>query len=78
MVPEEATICCYAQSDKAWTADPQGTRWETFHTFGDATTYHAGDAACATDGARCTPDPLAMKATPAQGTGCCAPKSGCC
>lgn len=78
VVPEEATICCYAQSDKAWTEDPQGTRWETFHTFGDATTYHAGDAACATDGARCTPDPHAMPTTPAQGTGCCAPTSGCC
>lgn len=41
VVPEEATICCYAQSDKLWTEDPQGTRWETFHTKGEATTYHA-------------------------------------
>ncbi len=78
VVPEEATICCYAKSDKAWTEDPQGTRWETFHTFGDATTYHAGDAACVTDGASCTPDPHAMPTTPAQGTTCCARQSGCC
>ena len=55
LVPEEATVCCYARSDKLWTEDPQGTRWETFHTLGEATTYHAGDAACATDGASCTP-----------------------
>jgi catechol 2,3-dioxygenase-like lactoylglutathione lyase family enzyme len=36
---EEATTCCYAQSDKSWVADPAGLRWETFYTFGDATTY---------------------------------------
>jgi len=36
---EEATTCCYAQSDKSWVNDPAGVRWETFFTFGDATTY---------------------------------------
>jgi catechol 2,3-dioxygenase-like lactoylglutathione lyase family enzyme len=25
--------CCYARSDKYWTADPQGIAWETFHTL---------------------------------------------
>jgi catechol 2,3-dioxygenase-like lactoylglutathione lyase family enzyme len=25
--------CCYARSDKYWTADPQGIPWETFHTL---------------------------------------------
>ena len=78
VVPEDATVCCYARSDKAWTEDPQGTRWETFHTFGEATTYHAVDAACATDGASCTPDVAAMKPKVALGTSCCAPQSGCC
>jgi len=78
LVPENATVCCYAQSDKTWTEDPQGTRWETFHTFGDATTYHAGEAACATDGASCTPDPKAMKPMTVASASCCAPKSGCC
>jgi catechol 2,3-dioxygenase-like lactoylglutathione lyase family enzyme len=78
LVPENATVCCYARSDKAWTEDPQGTRWETFHTFGDATTYHASDAACATDGAACTPDPLAMQPKTREGASCCAPQSGCC
>ena len=77
-LPENATVCCYAQSDKLWTQDPQGTRWETFHTFGDATTYHGGEAACATDGARCTPDPAQMKPRIQSGSSCCAPKSGCC
>jgi len=36
---QEATTCCYAQSNKAWVNDPAGLRWETFFTFGDATTY---------------------------------------
>jgi len=55
VVPEEAATCCYAHSDKYWTEDPQGTRWETFRTLGDATTYHAAGAACAMDGASCAP-----------------------
>jgi catechol 2,3-dioxygenase-like lactoylglutathione lyase family enzyme len=78
VLPETATVCCYARSDKAWTEDPQGTRWETFHTFGEATTYHAGDAACATDGAACTPQVAAMKPKVDKGGACCAPQSGCC
>lgn len=36
---QEATTCCYAQSNKSWVDDPSGVRWETFFTFGDATTY---------------------------------------
>lgn len=78
LVPENATVCCYARSNKTWTEDPQGTRWETFHTFGDATTYHAGDVACATDGPSCTPDVAAMKPKTQLGASCCAPQSGCC
>lgn len=36
---EKATTCCYARSDKFWAEDPQGVRWESFHSFGEATTY---------------------------------------
>lgn len=36
---ERGTTCCYAHSDKYWAEDPQGVRWETFHTHGEATTY---------------------------------------
>ena len=35
----QGTTCCYARSDKFWAEDPQGVRWETFHTLGEATTY---------------------------------------
>jgi predicted lactoylglutathione lyase len=79
LMPEEATVCCYARSDKNWTEDPQGTRWETFHTFGEATTYYAADAACASDGAACSPDPKQARPMQAKGSAsCCAPASGCC
>jgi catechol 2,3-dioxygenase-like lactoylglutathione lyase family enzyme len=36
---QEATTCCYAKSDKSWVNDPAGVRWETFFTFGEATSY---------------------------------------
>jgi catechol 2,3-dioxygenase-like lactoylglutathione lyase family enzyme len=78
LVPEEATVCCYARSDKLWTEDPQGTRWETFHTFGEATTYHAGDSACATDGVSCSPDLSSVQPVAGPVKSCCAPASACC
>ncbi len=66
-IDEAATTCCYAQSDKTWTTDPSGIRWETFHTFGDSTVYGEDLAPADLSGeACCTP------ATP-QGA-CCPPK----
>lgn len=59
---EQGTTCCYARSDKFWAEDPQGTRWESFHTHGDATTYYAPDEAVAR---------TAEKA--ARGAACCGP-----
>jgi len=75
VMPEDAATCCYARSDKLWTEDPQGTRWETFHTTGDATTYHAANAACASDGATCAPNVRAMQP---KASACCTSRSGCC
>ena len=46
---QEATTCCYARSSKAWVNDPSGVRWETFFTFGDATTYGDDEQAAATE-----------------------------
>jgi catechol 2,3-dioxygenase-like lactoylglutathione lyase family enzyme len=34
-----AATCCYAESDKGWVTDPAGLSWETFWTYGAATTY---------------------------------------
>lgn len=39
VLEEGATVCCYAQSEKAWIADPQGLPWETFLTTGESTSY---------------------------------------
>ncbi len=35
------TQCCFADSEKHWTADPQGVRWETFRSFGQLEHYGA-------------------------------------
>jgi catechol 2,3-dioxygenase-like lactoylglutathione lyase family enzyme len=64
---QEATTCCYAKSDKAWVNDPSGLRWETFHTFGEATVFGEDEP-----GARSEPK-----------TACCAapdaePAKACC
>ena len=31
---EPDAACCYARSDKHWATDPQGIRWEGFHSRG--------------------------------------------
>jgi hypothetical protein len=33
------TVCCFSKSEKNWTMDPSGVRWETFRSFGDVTEY---------------------------------------
>ncbi len=38
------TQCCFADSEKNWTADPQGVRWETFRSFGQIDEYGAKTA----------------------------------
>ena len=39
VIEEGETTCCYARSEKSWIDDPQGVRWETFHTTGESTVY---------------------------------------
>lgn len=36
---EPGANCCYAQSDKHWTKDPEGVIWEMFHSKGKSATY---------------------------------------
>ncbi|MGB5324340.1 MAG: glyoxalase/bleomycin resistance/dioxygenase family protein [Pseudomonadales bacterium] len=33
------TVCCFSKSEKNWTMDPAGVRWETFRSFGDTGQY---------------------------------------
>ncbi|MGB8398860.1 ArsI/CadI family heavy metal resistance metalloenzyme [Bradyrhizobium sp.] len=42
VIEQGETACCYAKSEKAWTDDPAGIAWETFHTTGESTTYGDG------------------------------------
>ena len=50
VVEKGAMTCCYAQSEKAWIADPSGLSWETFLTLGESTVYgdHADHGAIRT------------------------------
>jgi len=73
---EPGAVCCYAKSDKAWIEDPQGTRWETFHTVGDATTYYASMDDCGNAKSACAPAITTTSADPK--SSCCAPSSKCC
>lgn len=50
---EQGTTCCYAHSDKYWAEDPQGVRWESFHTHGEATTYATPAIASGAPSASC-------------------------
>lgn len=71
-IAEPGALCCYARSDKFWSQDPQGTRWEAFHTHGAATTYYApaaGDAAAAA--------PAAEQHSPPPSAACCPGRSRC-
>lgn len=44
VLAEGETSCCYARSEKSWTADPQGVVWEAFHTMAQARTYGSSPA----------------------------------
>ena len=57
-IDQEATTCCYAQSDKSWVSDPAGVRWESFYTHGEATAY-GEDEVLPTAAACCAPAPAA-------------------
>jgi catechol 2,3-dioxygenase-like lactoylglutathione lyase family enzyme len=81
---QEATTCCYATSDKAWVNDPSGVRWETFYTFGEATTYGEDEELAAERAPFATP---AASLATSGAAACCGPaqaeaprtaKSSCC
>ena len=59
LTPEEAADCCYALSNKYWTADPQGARWELFQTYAHTDSYGA------------EPDRARLEAAAAEKPACC-------
>jgi catechol 2,3-dioxygenase-like lactoylglutathione lyase family enzyme len=68
---ETGTTCCYAKSDKEWTVDPSGLRWETFHSFGESTEYGVAAPDAAMTSACCAPKALSGAAT--ESSACCGP-----
>jgi catechol 2,3-dioxygenase-like lactoylglutathione lyase family enzyme len=64
-----AATCCYAESDKAWTVDPAGIKWEAFHTHGESTTYGAPREIVKAASACCGPS--AKKAEAQTAKACC-------
>jgi len=54
VLEQKDAACCYARSDKAWVQDPQGLRWESFHTHATLTRY-GEDAAPAPRASCCAP-----------------------
>jgi hypothetical protein len=66
---EPDAACCYARSDKHWATDPQGIRWEGFHSRGlledevaAPARQQAGTGCCA---------PAAQPVTESATTKCC-------
>jgi len=70
---EKGAQCCYATGDKSWATDPQGIRWETFHTTGDLTVFGVGAEETHTEGTAASCDTKPVSA-------CCEPKpvAACC
>ena len=81
VVPEAGTECCHARSDKFWTEDPQGTRWETFHTVGRIASYHGAKDSCELSSARGVDLKALSGAAQTKSDACCddtTPQGECC
>ena len=54
---QKGTACCYAESDKYWTIDPQGIPWESFHSLASIPVFGAAapEPAAETQSACCAP-----------------------
>jgi hypothetical protein len=79
MQEQIGTNCCYAQSDKYWSVDPQGIAWESFHTLASVPTYGESRQPATEGTACCAPASQTVPMPqPATKTACCAPGSSCC
>ncbi len=52
---EKNTACCYAESDKYWSVDPQGIAWEAFHTLANIPTFNGAESLVPEKKAACCP-----------------------
>ncbi len=73
VITQADAACCYANSEKHWTMDPQGLAWEHFHTMSDAQQFGADSvnvtAACCVPVKSSAQDDATTKST------CCIPNS---
>jgi catechol 2,3-dioxygenase-like lactoylglutathione lyase family enzyme len=76
------SACCYCNSEKHWTIDPQGLAWEHFHTMSDALEF--GNDTANQTGACCIPVRESDQDAPSAKAACCIPndssatKGTCC
>lgn len=74
--------CCYANSEKHWTVDPQGIAWEHFYTLSQAQEFGRDTASVA--GACCIPVRSSAQDDTRATADCCIPNAaapatgGCC
>jgi catechol 2,3-dioxygenase-like lactoylglutathione lyase family enzyme len=68
---EPDAACCYARSDKHWATDPQGLRWEGFHSRGLLENEVEGSILQQAGSTCCAPRAAAEPAAGAPGR-CCA------
>lgn len=65
---QSGTACCYAESDKYWTVDPQGLAWEAFHSLGSIPVFGEAERGGQKNfGACCVPSVIKIQ-----------PKKSCC
>jgi len=69
LIEEGTTTCCYANSEKNWTFDPEGIAWETFLTLGESPVYGSDNISKPDSNSACCgrPQPESAKAA----SSCC-------
>ncbi|MEM9102607.1 MAG: ArsI/CadI family heavy metal resistance metalloenzyme [Pseudomonadota bacterium] len=79
---QKGASCCYANSHKYWSFDPQELAWESFVSFGDSEQHCSGGVEIDGDGISCCiPSTLRQAEREETGSGaCCIPQEGssCC
>lgn len=73
VVDHGETACCYANSEKHWTVDPQGLAWEHFHTMSEALEF--GTDTASQTGACCIPVRSSEQDGEQAKSACCIPKT---
>jgi catechol 2,3-dioxygenase-like lactoylglutathione lyase family enzyme len=68
---EPDAACCYARSDKHWASDPQGIRWEGFHSHGLLEDEVQPNAQQQTGSTCCGPNVTPVGITASPTTRCC-------